>query len=192
MTKEETKMGLLKKLLGIKTTDLSTIKTNITDHLETTKELIFNHEDLMDDIIRVVDSGALVYMNGDMSDEEAKIFLQEEDADMKETVHLLEDLLSELKDFTKTIQEASDELNLKEELKACQKMLRHGYRTIRTMQIDYNIVSGKFTNNPYYLVEFESDEIGRIVDENWFSEPIHLSGEEHEVGKDQEEVDDDE
>ena len=30
-------MGLLKKLLGIKTTDLSTIKTNITDHLETTK-----------------------------------------------------------------------------------------------------------------------------------------------------------
>ena len=185
-------MGLLKKLLGIKTTDLSTIKTNITDHLETTKELIFNHEDLMDDIIRVVDSGALVYMNGDMSDEEAKIFLQEEDADMKETVHLLEDLLSELKDFTKTIQEASDELNLKEELKACQKMLRHGYRTIRTMQIDYNIVSGKFTNNPYYLVEFESDEIGRIVDENWFSEPIHLSGEEQKVGKDQEEVDDDE
>ncbi len=192
MTKEETKMGLLKKLLGIKTTDLSTIKTNITDHLETTKELIFNHEDLMDDIIRVVDSGALVYMNGDMSDEEAKIFLQEEDADMKETVHLLEDLLSELKDFTKTIQEASDELNLKEELKACQKMLRHGYRTIRTMQIDYNIVSGKFTNNPYYLVEFESDEIGRIVDENWFSEPIPLSGEEQEVGKDQEDTDDDE
>lgn len=185
-------MGLLKKLLGIKTTDLSTIKTNITDHLETTKELIFNHEDLMDDIIRVVDSGALVYMNGDMSDEEAKIFLQEEDADMKETVHLLEDLLSELKDFTKTIQEASDELNLKEELKACQKMLRHGYRTIRTMQIDYNIVSGKFTNNPYYLVEFESDEIGRIVDENWFSEPIPLSGEEQEVGKDQEDTDDDE
>lgn len=192
MTKEETKMGLLKKLLGIKTTDLSSIKTNITDHLETTKELIFNHEDLMDDIIRVVDSGALVYMNGDMSDEEARIFLQEEDADMKETVHLLEDLLSELKDFTKTIQEASDELNLKEELKACQKMLRHGYRTIRTMQIDYNIVSGKFTNKPYYLVEFESDEIGRIVDENWFGEHIHLSGEEQEVGKDQEEVDDDE
>lgn len=192
MTKEEIKMGLLKKLLGIKTTDLSTIKTNITDHLETTKELIFNHEDLMDDIIRVVDSGALVYMNGDMSDEEARIFLQEEDADMKETVHLLEDLLSELKDFTKTIQEASDELNLKEELKACQKMLRHGYRTIRTMQIDYNIVSGKFANNPYYLVEFESDEIGRIVDENWFSELIPLSGEEQEVGKDQEEVDDDE
>ena len=185
-------MGLLKKLLGIKTTDLSTIKTNITDHLETTKELIFNHEDLMDDIIRVVDSGALVYMNGDMSDEEARIFLQEEDADMKETVHLLEDLLNELKDFTKTIQEASDDLNLKEELKACQKMLRHGYRTIRTMQIDYNIVSGKFTNKPYYLVEFESDEIGRIVDENWFSEPIHLSGEDQEVGKDQEEVDDDE
>ena len=192
MTKEETKMGLLKKLLGIKTTDLSSIKTNITDHLETTKELIFNHEDLMDDIIRVVDSGALVYMNGDMSDEEARIFLQEEDADMKETVHLLEDLLSELKDFTKTIQEASDELILKEELKACQKMLRHGYRTIRTMQIDYNIVSGKFTNKPYYLVEFESDEIGRIVDENWFGEHIHLSGEEQEVGKDQEEVDDDE
>ena len=185
-------MGLLKKLLGIKTTDLSTIKTNITDHLETTKELIFNHEDLMDDIIRVVDSGALVYMNGDMSDEEARIFLQEEDADMKETVHLLEDLLNELKDFTKTVQQASDDLNLKEELKACQKVLRHGYRTIRTMQIDYNIVSGKFTNNPYYLVEFESDEIGRIVDENWFSEPIHLSVEEHEVGKDQEEADDDE
>lgn len=185
-------MGLLKKLLGIKTTDLSTIKTNITDHLETTKELIFNHEDLMDDIIRVVDSGALVYMNGDMSDEEARIFLQEEDADMKETVHLLEDLLSELKDFTKTVQKASDDLNLKEELKACQKVLRHGYRTIRTMQIDYNIVSGKFANNPYYLVEFESDGIGRIVDENWFSEPIPLSGEEQEVGKDQEEVDDDE
>ena len=192
MTKEETKMGLLKKLLGIKTTDLSTIKTNITDHLETTKELIFNHEDLMDDIIRVVDSGALVYMNGDMSDEEAVIFLQEEDADMKETVYLLEDLLNELKDFTKTVQEASDDLNLKEELKACQKVLRHGYRTIRTMQIDYNIVSGKFTNNPYYLVEFESDEIGRIVDKNWFSELIHLSGEEQEVGKDQEEADDDE
>lgn len=192
MTKEETKMGLLKKLLGIKTTDLSTIKTNITDHLETTKELIFNHEDLMDDIIRVVDSGALVYMNGDMSDEEARIFLQEEDADMKETVHLLEDLLNELKDFTKTVQQASDDLNLKEELKACQKVLRHGYRTIRTMQIDYNIVSGKFTNNPYYLVEFESDEIGRIVDENWFSEPIRLSGEEQEVGKDQEEANDDE
>lgn len=192
MTKEETKMGLLKKLLGIKTTDLSTIKTNITNHLETTKELIYNHEDLMDDIIRVVDSGALVYMNGDMSDEEARIFLQEEDADMKETVHLLEDLLNELKDFTKTVQEASDELNLKEELKACQKVLRHGYRTIRTMQIDYNIVSGKFANNPYYLVEFESNEIGRIVDENWFSEPIPLSGEEQEVGKDQEEGDDDE
>jgi len=191
MTKEETKMGLLKKLLGIKTTDLSTIKTNITDHLETTKELIFNHEDLMDDIIRVVDSGALVYMNGDMSDEDAKIFLQEEDADMKETVHLLEDLLNELKDFTKTVQEASDDLNLKEELKACQKVLRHGYRMIRTMQIDYNIVSGKFTNNPYYLVEFESDEIGRIVDENWFSEPIPLSGEEQEVGKDQEDTNDD-
>ena len=183
-------MGLLKKLLGIKTTDLSTIKTNIANHLETTKELIYNHEDLMDDIIRVVDSGALVYMNGDMSDYEAVIFLQEEEADMKETVHLLEDLLNELKDFTKTVQQASDDLNLKEELKACQKVLRHGYRTIRTMQIDYNIVSGKFTNNPYYLVEFESDEIGRIVDENWFSEPIHLSEEEQEVGKDQEEADD--
>ena len=45
-------------------------------------------------------------------------------------------------------------------------------------------------NKPYYLVEFESDEIGRIVDENWFSEHIHLSGEEQEVGKDQEEADD--
>lgn len=192
MTKEEIKMGLLKKLLGTKTTNLTTIKANIVDHLETTKELIFNHEDLMDDIIKVVDSGSLVYMNGDMSDEEARIFLQEEDADMKETVHLLEDLLNELKDFTKTVQQASDDLNLKEELKACQKVLRHGYRTIRTMQIDYNIVSGKFTNNPYYLVEFESDEIGRIVDENWFSEPIHLSGEEQGVGKDQEDTDDDE
>ena len=192
MTKEETKMGLLKKLLGTKTTNLTIIKTNITNHLETTKELIFNHEDLMDDIIRVVDSGALVYMNGDMSDDEAVIFLQEEDTDMKETVRLLEDLLSELKDFTKTIQKSSDELNLKEELKACQKMLRHGYRTLRSMQIDYNIVSNKFVNKPYYLVEFEHDEIGRIVDEISFSEPIRLSEDEEEIRKNQEEADDDE
>ena len=192
MTKEETKMGLLKKLLGTKTTNLTIIKTNITNHLETTKELIFNHEDLMDDIIRVVDSGALVYMNGDMSDDEAVIFLQEEDTDMKETVRLLEDLLSELKDFTKTIQKSSDELNLKEELKACQKMLRHGYRTLRSMQIDYNIVGNKFVNKPYYLVEFEHDEIGRIVDEISFSEPIRLSEDEEEIRKNQEEADDDE
>lgn len=185
-------MGLLKKLLGTKTTNLLTIKTNIANHLETTKELIYNHEDLMDDIIRVVDSGALVYSNGDMSDDEAIIFLQEEDSDMKETIRLLEDLLSELKDFTKTIQEASAEFNLKEEMKACQKVLRHGYRTIRSMQIDYNIASGKFTNKPYYVVEFESDDIGRIIDDNCFRNHIHLSGEEQEVGKDQEEVDDDE
>lgn len=186
-------MGLLKKLLGIKTTNLSTIKTDIANHLETTKELIFNHEDLMDDIIRVVDSGALVYMNGDMSDDEAVIFLQEEDTDMKEALRLLEDLLSELKDFTKTVQKASDDLNLKEEVKACQKMLRHGYRTIRSMQIDYNMVSSKFVNQPYYLVEFVFDDIiGRILDENCFSEPIHLSGEEQEIGKDQKEADDDE
>ena len=185
-------MGLLKKLLGTKTTNLTIIKTNITNHLETTKELIFNHEDLMDDIIRVVDSGALVYMNGDMSDDEAVIFLQEEDTDMKETVRLLEDLLSELKDFTKTIQKSSDELNLKEELKACQKMLRHGYRTLRSMQIDYNIVGNKFVNKPYYLVEFEHDEIGRIVDEISFSEPIRLSEDEEEIRKNQEEADDDE
>lgn len=185
-------MGLLKKLLGAKTTNLLTIKTNIANHLETTKELIYNHEDLMDDIIRVVDSGALVYSNGDMSDDEAIIFLQEEDSDMKETIRLLEDLLSELKDFTKTIQEASAEFNLKEEMKACQKVLRHGYRTIRSMKIDYNIASGKFTNKPYYVAEFESDDIGRIIDDNCFRNHIHLSGEDQEVGKDQEEADDDE
>ena len=185
-------MGLLKKLFGMKSTDLPTIKTDMANHLETTKELIFKHEDLMDDIIRVVDSGALVYMNGDMSDKEAVIFLQEEDADMNETVRLLEDLLNELKDFTKTLQEASDDLYLKEEMKAYQKMLRHGYRTIRSMQIDYNIVSSKFKNKPYYLVEFESDDIGRIIDENCFSRYIHLSGEEQEIEDKQEKADDDE
>ena len=174
-------MGLLKRLVGKKMTDEESIKLNVAENLKTAKEMIDRFEDLLDDILGVVENGALVYVNGDMSDEQMREFLQDEDADVRDTANDLADFLKMSVDFLKTIQTNTTTVDLRNEIKEYQKVIRHGYRVIRIMHIEYNMAITKFTGDKYYLVELEAGTRGSVADENSFKRMIHLSGEEQEV-----------
>lgn len=178
-------MGLLGRLVGKKMTDEVSIKLGIAENLKVAKEMIDKFEDLLDDIVGVVESGSLVYANGDMSGEQLKEFLQDEDADIKDTIADLVSFLEGLEDHLKTIQENSTMLDLRNEIKEYQKVIRHGYRLIRIMHIEYNMASTKFIGNQYYVVELEADTRGTVTDENSFKRMIHLSGDEQEVREDE-------
>lgn len=176
-------MGLLKRLVGktTKTDEKETVKKEIQENLVGAKSTIDGAEHLMDSIIGVVESASLIYNNGDMTNEEMLELIQKEDNDMKETVSDLESFLGSLKDYLDTISSVSDILDVKEEFSECQRLIRHGYRLIRSMHIEYNMVSCKFTGDEYYVVELEVDSMGTVADENSFKRMIHLSGDEQEV-----------